>query len=287
MEPDDFRLGDQRLLWISGASLLLIALIALIQDASPPWKEAQAVVRREVAARVSKEAADALPQGMQQIWLEPLGRVDRCVSCHGAMRSGAALADAPHPARSHPHPELLAAHPIEEFGCTLCHGGQGAATTKDAAHGDVAFWEDPLLDTRRARSHGVTRAELMEMRCNTCHRHEREVKGMPLLNAAKAQVERKRCLRCHTIDGVGETEAPDLTYVGDKHPSLYVFPDDWRGNRTALEWHIRHFEDPQTMVPGSAMPTWMLEAGQAAGLALLVLSWRQGDLPLRYLPRSR
>lgn len=251
-DRDEFRGPDGRLLAAAGAALLLALLLAVL-----------------------REAATAPSEGLDQIWIEPLSRVDRCVSCHRA--------DAP--AFLEAHGDLLDAHPPEEFGCTLCHGGQGPATRQADAHGDVPFWEEPLLDTRRARIHGVSRAQLMEMRCNACHRAQAEVRGMPTLNAAKQQVERKRCLRCHSIGGEGAFDAPDLTYEGDKHPTHYAFPDGWRGPRTALAWHVRHFTDPAAVVPGSAMPTWILPEGQAEALALLVLSWRRLDLPPRYWPR--
>lgn len=286
-DPEVHERSDRVVLLAGGLLLLLCVLWATVREGSAPWRDAQDQAAAEVAARQGPAAAAALPRGLQQIWLPDLGRVDRCTSCHVAVDGGPALRDAPHPVKSHPYPDLLAAHPVEEFGCTLCHGGQGWATTKEAAHGEVEHWDDPLLGTRRAERHGLTRAELMEMRCNLCHRHEREVAGMPLLNEAKAQIEKRRCLRCHTLAGVGEATAPDLTYEGDKHPSHYVFPEGWKDPRTALTWHLRHFERPDAVVPGSMMPTWILSGKQAAGLALLVLSWRKSDLPPRFAPRPR
>ncbi len=49
------------------------------------------------------------------------------------------------------------------------------------------------------------------------------------------------CPRCHVLAGRGGTIGPDLTRIGAKP------------GRDAA-WHIRHFKDPATVVPGSVMP---------------------------------
>lgn len=286
--PDDVprvRRADLRLMTVAGLVLLGVAVTAFVRAVTPEWGDAQAAVRAEVARRLGPERAATLPRGLQQIWLPELGRVDRCITCHEAYDWGSSLADAPNPARSHPLPKLMAAHPPARFGCTLCHGGQGAAVTQAAAHGEVEFWDEPLLGTRLAKRYGLSEAELLEMRCNACHRDQEEVAEMPLLNRAKALVKAKRCVRCHTIFGVGAHKAPDLSREGEKHPSHYAFPPTWTGRRTALRWHVAHFEAPSKVVPDTLMPNFLLEERDATGLALLVLSWKRQHLPASYLPR--
>lgn len=276
--------SDTALIAFGGGLLCVLLLIAVLAERSPPWRGFQEATRAWVAEHAGPERAARVPEGVQQVWLPRLGRVDRCTTCHTTIGWGAETAAAPQPTRSHPHPELLEAHPVETFGCTLCHGGQGPATTQAAAHGDVAFWEEPLLDSARAARVGLTRAELMEFRCNRCHQEASEVAGMPLLNEAKALVVRFKCARCHTIHGQGATEAPDLTYVGDKHATQLHFPAGWGKERTALAWHIAHLRDPASMTPDSEMPPHPISPRQAAAIALLVLSWQRMDLPAAYTP---
>jgi len=50
------------------------------------------------------------------------------------------------------------------------------------------------------------------------------------------------CAACHQINGLGGTAGPDLTHVGSK--------------RVDVEWHIKHIKDPDSVVPGSAMPSF-------------------------------
>ncbi len=46
---------------------------------------------------------------------------------------------------SHPNKELLKIHDPEKFGCTPCHGGNGAALSSvEKAHGYNKFWLWPL-----------------------------------------------------------------------------------------------------------------------------------------------
>jgi len=280
-----FARSDFRLL-VAGGVLLLIAFgIAFVREVDPEWADAQDEVQAIVQERLGAEKAAELPTGIQQIWIEPLDRVDRCTTCHTTIEWGAELAEAPHPARSHPQ-GLFGAHPVESFGCTLCHGGQGWATSADAAHGNVAFWEEPLLDTERAKRYGLSRSELMELRCAYCHQGLEPVDGMPLLNAAKEKV--FDCLDCHRLPGLenDKPSAPDLGREGEKHPSKYIFPEGFEGERSVLNWHIEHFLDPKKMSPGSAMPKFGLSRKDAAGLALLVMSWRRQDLPAAWTPKT-
>jgi len=282
-----FQLADYRVIGIAAALLVIISITALAMQMNAGWRDDQEAVRDWVAENLGAERAAAVPMGLRQIYIEELQRVDRCVTCHTTIDWGPELADAPHPARPHPRMELFANHPIEKFGCTLCHGGQGSATEKEAAHVNIEFWEEPLLGERRADRYGLTAAQLMEMRCNICHRAEAVVEGMPLLNEAKALAKKKRCVRCHMINGRGASKAPDLTREGDKHPSAYHFPEGWTRRKSAFAWHLEHFKEPFAVVPDTMMPAYTFKGQQVEGLSLLVLSWRKQSLPQAWMPSAK
>lgn len=280
---------DRVALLFVGLGLVAVAAAATVREISPEWAKARADVRRRLAEKVGEEKArETVPDGIQQIWIPEIGRVDRCVTCHAGMEAGDAAATLPHPARSHPLPALIAKHPFDRFGCTLCHGGQGWATTKEAAHGNVDFWDEPLLSTARARRYGLSAAELMETACNACHRHEAEVAGMPRIKEAKAIFQSKRCLSCHTVDGKGGKTGPELTAIGDKPAVRFHFPTPWTKPRTALAWNIQHLLDPPSTSPGTAMEIkGGLSEREATSLALLVRSWTSRSLPPAWLPKAK
>ena len=137
---------------------------------------------------------------------EMVPRVDRCVTCHQGV-SRADLAEAPNPHRTHPSLDLFLAsdspHPLEEFGCTSCHGGRGRATdfygsvhtpdgsdqramwVSDLGWREFHLWEEPMHPARYA-----------EAGCFQCHAGQTTVKGAEKLSFGLSLVERAGCYGC-------------------------------------------------------------------------------------------
>lgn len=65
------------------------------------------------------------------------------------------------------------------------------------------------------------------------------VKKDPQVVAGRELYNDVRCFYCHSIQGRGGVAAPDLSTVGA---------------RRDREWMIKHFQDPNSMTPGSIMP---------------------------------
>ncbi len=269
---------------LAGVGLVLVASTVLFwwADRTHDWRYYQYRFRQMVAERFGADKAAAVPSGIQQIWIPELRRADRCQTCHQAV-SWKGFETAEEPWRTHPV-EPIRIHPIERYGCTVCHGGQGWAIDTGPAHGEVAHWEEPLLSRTLGEAYSLAtdKGALIQMNCNVCHRYDRETKGADAINLAKRLVREKGCRACHVINGYGGTIGPDLTDVGDKAPEQYDF-SRLSGQKTAFAWHVAHFKDPRALVQDTVMPNFHFTTEQAQALAMLVLSWRRVTVPAAYL----
>ena len=274
--------SDSLLLYSFGGVVLIMTVLVFWNYYTPEWKDYQDEFQDMVATKFGADRATQAPQGLQQIWVKELDRVDRCTTCHQGME-WKGLESAPNPFKSHPQ-EILKKHPLSQYGCTICHGGQGYATDMESAHGFTPDWEQPLLGKQVSDLYLIKdRKALMQMNCNVCHRYDRETAGADYINQGKQLVQVKNCRACHTINGRGGVIGPDLTYVGDKSPEQYDY-SRLLGVKTAFAWHVAHIQNPKALVPETVMPNFGFNSKDAQSLALLVMSWRRADVPASYRP---
>lgn len=216
------------LLASSVATLLLLGVAAGQENFFQEWRQLQR------AAPLGDDADVRL----RQIVIPSLHVTDRCVSCHVGMAPGE-QGQLGHPVMK-AHPDVV--HDPGTFGCTTCHGGQGRATVKADAHGDVRFWPEPMIPLRYADSG-----------CGTCHTQLR-VPNLAQLRAGAAVVERADCLACHKLDGRGGTlrpfgggmEGPDLSRVGATGYNATWYEQHLEKQRTAPEPAWRESFGPLT-----------------------------------------
>ena len=269
--------------YLMGLVLLVVTGWVYWDYYSPEWKNYQSEFRALITEQFGAERAEQVPFGLQQIWVAELDRVDRCVTCHlGVEWEG--MEDAPHPFRSHPK-GILQAHSLVEYGCTVCHGGQGFATDAEAAHATgVIHWEDPLLYTEIGQSLEVNDPEaLLEIKCNICHRYDAYTEGAEYINYAKQIVEQRRCALCHKINGQGALIGPDLTYVGDQSAEHYDYTNV-PGKQAVFNWHLTHFRNPKDVAPESLMPNFDFGPRETQALSMLVMSWKRANMTAAYIP---
>ena len=144
-------------------SVALVVLLAIVpaKDHFREWLHYQHEYHSLIRIRSDGVSlARRFQGGVQQIWLPELGVVDRCETCHVALKEASLAGIGTQPFL--PHPPIP--HSLTEFGCVMCHRGQGAATTVEEAHSSTLSWEQPILPAR-----------YVESSCGQCH--ERPLRG--------------------------------------------------------------------------------------------------------------
>ncbi len=255
------------LLFGSVLTFALLAYAAYDENFGADWYGYQSDYRSQLVARAAtqreRQAAERFDVHPKQLYLPELGRIDRCITCHAGVEDPA-MTGAPQPLTTHPG-DIMLNHPKEQFGCTVCHLGQGLATIEADAHGHVPHWDDPMLGP-----------EDMDRSCPKCHT-EGPLPGVPQYNAAIALFHEKACISCHKLRGQGGDAGPDISNAAEvDHGEL---PKD--------EWHFKHFKDPKSVVAASEMPNLDLSDEEATALTFLMMSLTGEPIPTDYLSNPK
>jgi cbb3-type cytochrome oxidase cytochrome c subunit len=233
----------------------------------------------DLAAPPVKIQQISLPELTINYNFKDVPRYDRCTTCHlGIDRlgydQGPEGGEMPAVYRSHPHLtegataidpkgrtvtaglylDANGPHPINSFGCTICHGGQGSGTTFTYAshtpdtlderhdweehHGwqEIHHWDFPMLQTR-----------FVESSCVKCHHAITDIPQAKKLQAGYERITKYGCTGCHTIGGV--PNGPDLTDNRQVGPNLQHI-----GSKASKEWTARWIRNPHAFRPDTRMP---------------------------------
>lgn len=270
----------RRFRWIGfvSASILVILMVtAWIREGFlPDWKQIQSDYYEMIPENLDEEAGQ-LEASIRIHQVSPAGinRTDRCMTCHLGMENPT-MADAPQPHTKHPG-EFLIQHPVEKFGCTVCHGGQGRALDRINAFGEEPFthWDLPLLHP-----------PYIESSCGKCHlgifSDQTVLAGTETFIHGKEIFQREGCLGCHQARGVGGIVGPDLTEQGEKTKHEYSFKNI-RGEQTISNWLKEHFHDPEMVSPGSDMLQINLPEEELEALVTFTMGLAKPDISYDYI----
>lgn len=206
---------------------------------------------------------------IKQAVVEPLNRVDRCISCHVAI-DHKGFENVPQPLRSHPG-FYIDNHPVEDFGCTVCHNGLGKATTKEAAHGEG----------EEGKLYPMYRGVFVQSSCGKCH-DENSYVETSVIGTGKRLYEFYGCNICHKLYKSGGTAGPDLTKIGSKKYYDVDWGENYKGEKNLTEWLINHFKDPSHYYE-SKMMDFKMNDENARALAVYMLSLVEEQIPGKYL----
>ncbi len=272
--PDPSRFSKWVLLISSLVTVAFLIAAAVRENVTAEWRHYQQAYRELLAQRATDERGQKIANDftieLRQISVPELDVVDRCVTCHNGIEDPR-MKDAPVPFAAHSG-KILEQHPIDKFGCTTCHGGQGAAVDFHNAKAEDTFWDYPLLP-----------AKYTQASCASCHDPQRlPAETVPLLVKGRALFEAKSCGSCHKLDGKGGVLGLPLDNVGMKTKHQFVLAN-LKGKHTVDNWLAEHFRDPAGVVPGSLMKNPGLSTTEVTALTAYMLSLRQRDYPQKYM----
>ncbi|MBI2875248.1 MAG: c-type cytochrome [Candidatus Tectomicrobia bacterium] len=184
-----------------------------------------------------------------------LGRTERCPACHET-------AVTTHPGR------LLIGHPPERFGCVVCHGGNGGASRRKAAHSDLRYPVPPvnLLDDPQRNVRHFLRGAEAQGSCFKCHNNVwDELTDAPVLSTG-ARFFLNNCSGCHQGSGLESWRklAPPLTRIR------------WKVSR---DWATRFLKDPRSVQPKTRMPNFFLADGEVQAMVDYLFRLEEQDIP--------
>jgi mono/diheme cytochrome c family protein len=185
---------------IAAALVLVVLGLTVARSTVEDWLGYQA---RYAEISKAKGGAAGAPQPIEVKQDRLLGfgddRIDRCRSCHVAV-DDPRFADGKEPLKTHPS---IAPHTFNLLGCTVCHEGDGRATTGDLAHGKDKFWVEPLLT-----------GQFIEASCARCHPYPYPAEAKHL-RRGRQLFESNPCMGCHLVQGLSRgTLGIELTDVG-------------------------------------------------------------------------
>jgi len=271
---DPSRLFRWMLLTASLVTIVFLLAAAVRENLLAQWYSLQRQYRTILASKADDDHGRELLRNyrveLKQVSVPALGAVDRCVSCHNGI-DDPRMTDVPLPHRVHPG-DSLTQHPLDRYGCTICHQGQGAATNFRDAKADDVYWDYPLLPP-----------PLTQATCATCHDPAKlPTQSVALVLEGERLYQEKSCGSCHKLAGRGGTMGVALDDEGLKTRHQLVLAN-LEPPHTTWRWHEAHFRDPGALVRDSSMKNPTVTRHEALALTAFMLSRRRIDVPESYL----
>ena len=214
--------------WKSEKAALLEKRVGLLKPATD-LRTARDKYLSDRIADASTDTLSGLLRGLdtfdiriRQIHIKDVDLVDRCESCHLGTREPVTLTAASMGGEkvfaSHPgDKELLKIHDPDRFGCTPCHGGNGAAVSSiEKAHGYNEHWLWPMHTP-----------DNVQAGCQQCHAREIVTEMADTLNQGREIFRLRGCVGCHRYDAF-DRDADEMTSVNQEIRTLVQQKAEWK-----------------------------------------------------------
>ena len=277
-------------------AIVIITVVIFYRENSQEWRHYQQSYNTKLADKLNKPEFQSEPIRIKQVWLTKLNTTDRCILCHLGVENPLFVNES-QPYTTHPG-DILKTHPVDKFGCTVCHQGDGQAVTVEATHGVVHHLNRQLLAK-----------EFVQSSCSKCHieLHDTSLTddkfadvGVATFLEGRSLTFQYGCRVCHNINGEGGNIGPELTGFGSRTELAFSLIHDFvhvEGPHTKAQWEYEHFLDPQKIVPGNRelnfpptiMPNFGLSPEKARALTIYVLSLRDYKVdatPYEYIAKN-
>lgn len=287
--------SNTTLLALAVSSLVILAVhgVVFYKQFFHKWQDYQTAYFGQAAALTNnpaeKSALSARSPRIEQTIVTAFGerRVDRCATCHAAI-DDPRFKDYALPLRSHAFSAAMGdrevngvwerRHKFSDFGCTVCHDGQGRGLEEFYAHGEDHYWPEPLLgyvtqaNWRADFKTKLKGAEYIQANCAQCHTEE-NFADTPLVTRGRQLFFEKNCYGCHRIEGLSNgTLGPDLTEAGKKFKVDYL----WES-----------VVEPRANIATSFMPKFALSDDDVKALVIFLKSRRGMNFSETSLDRYR
>lgn len=265
---------------IASFVVLLVHGLVFYQQFFHKWENYQTAYFDQARAMAKTDAekkalAERSPR-VEQLLVTKFGdmRVDRCATCHMGMDDPRFEKHA-QPLRTHPYSAALGdrfvngkwerRHKFTDFGCTVCHDGQGRGMKEVYSHGEDEYWPEPLTGYvvqahwRKDLKPKLKGKEYMQANCAQCHT-ESGFAGTPMVERGRQLFFSTNCYGCHRIEGMSEgTLGPDLSEVGKKFKLDYL----WES-----------VVDPRANLATSVMPKFNMGEADVRAMVIFLKSRR-------------
>ena len=145
-------------------------------------------------------------------YFQQVPKVDRCMTCH-VFIDKKGYEERPNPYKTHPNLDLMVGakspHPMKEYGCTSCHGGEGHRVFDFNAAAHTPRDEKQMKEWKKKYNwhppHKIPqpmfRVGHTEAGCIKCHQEVEFIPSAGVVNKGRQKMEQYGCYGCHKIEG--------------------------------------------------------------------------------------